>query len=919
MAKNRRYGIPSNLFHNKKFLKIVAFSVLASTLIASAAFTQTAFAASTLTVKGMTLDGKSMNMWTTVAAGGATVKSGFTPLSFAGTTGSTYAITVSDYGSIYFDHWENGSTARTRTLALNSDVTITAFFRTTSTHNLTVNSAGLSGNALPGYYTVISSGGTVVKTGFTSLSFVGSHGATYAVSVSDYGSMTFDHWGDGSTARAKTLTLNADTALTAYYRSTLPPDNNPVGMDDSAAANQSHSLLVNVLANDSDPDGDALKVTAVSAPSHGSATVNANSTVTYAPTPGYVGQDSFTYTISDGRGGTATATVAIQVNPVGSPPVASDQSASTNEDVPVQITLAATDADGDSLTYSMVTNPAHGSLAGSADARTYTPSANYNGPDSFTFKANDGIVDSSIATVSITVLPVNDSPVAGNDSITTNQNTAAIINVLANDSDPDGDALSVTSVSAPTYGSATVNSDNTITYTPPSGFSGTDSFSYTISDGNGGTAGGTVNVAVKAPPTAYVLAIGSSDMYGKATNGLYTTIKQGSTTVKTGFTPVSYTGTSGTTYSVAVSDYGSSFFDHWDDGSTARTRAVTLNSDRSVTALFRVPTLAINPTSGVVGTSITATGTYFSPNSAAAITYGGAQVASATSSASGSFTATFVAPLSGTGQYLVQATDGKGWKASASFQDTSQPKAYSMNNLLPKTGVYVPLYMYPSGTGATWWQQVIDTKNAHPSVPIVATFNPSSGPGTSQDSNVAGWVAKLRSSGVVVLGYTHDSYGARSLTDLKADADKYKNWYNADGLFIDEFTNKVGYETHYSSITSYVKSIGMKMTFGNPGTDVPKSYVGTVDVINITEGSGYMPISWLQYCVLCTSDQGWHYQYDKRYFAYMRYGISSLDTAFETDSSQWVGLLYLTDGTDSNGRWFSLPSYFGTMVATLDK
>jgi hypothetical protein len=650
MGKNRRYGTLDDLFHDKRILKIVAFSLLASMLLAGAAavvLPQNAFAANTLTVKGTSLDGKSLNMWTTISTGGSTAKSGFTPLSFAGATGATYTITVSDYGS-----------------------------------------------------------------------------------------MVFDHWGDGSTARAKTLTLNADSTLTAYYRSTAPPNRNPIAVDDSVSANQSRSLLVNVLANDSDPDGDV---------------------------------------------------------------------------------------------------------------------------------------------------------------------------------------LNVTSVSAPAYGSAMINSNDTITYTPPSGFSGTDSFSYAISDGNGGAATGTVAVTVKAPPTMYVLTIGSADMYGKATSGLYTTIKQGSTTVKTGFTTVAFTGTGGATYSVAVSDYGSSFFDHWDDGSTLRTRTITLNADTTITALFRVPTLVISPTGGVGGTSITATGTYFSPNSAVTITYGGSQMGSTTTTSTGSFTYTFAAPSLGTGIYSVQATDGKGWKASASFQDVSQPQPYTMNNLLPKTGVYVPLYMYPSGTGATWWQQVIDTKNAHPSVPIVATFNPSSGPATSQDSNVVSWVAKLRNAGVVVLGYTHDSYGARSLTDLKADADRYKNWYNADGLFIDEFTNKAGYETHYSNITSYVKSIGMKMTFGNPGTDVPKSYVGTVDIINITEGSGYMPISWLQYCVLCTPDQGWHYQYDKRYFAYMRYGISSLDTSFETESAKWVGLLYLTDGTDSNGRWFNLPSYFGTLVATLDK
>jgi hypothetical protein len=110
----------------------------------------------------------------------------------------------------------------------------------------------------------------------------------------------------------------------------------------------------------------------------------------------------------------------------------------------------------------------------------------------------------------------------------------------------------------------------------------------------------------------------------------------------------------------------------------------------------------------------------------------------------------------------------------------------------------------------------------------------------------------------------------------------------------------------------------MKLTFGNPGTDVPQSYIGTVDVINISEWTGYMPVSWLQYCVLC-SGSGWHDNYDKHNFAYTRYGISWLDTAFESDSSNWAGLLYITSGTTSDGRWFHLPSYFETEVATLDR
>jgi hypothetical protein len=240
-----------------------------------------------------------------------------------------------------------------------------------------------------------------------------------------------------------------------------------------------------------------------------------------------------------------------------------------------------------------------------------------------------------------------------------------------------------------------------------------------------------------------------------------------------------------------------------------------------------------------------------------------------------------------------------------------------IQNLIPKTGAFVALYMYPGGSGDDHWQKVYDVKRAHPSVPIVAVFNPSSGPGSYDNSVFSSWVDKLRSVGVIMLGYTHDDYGARSLSALRTDVDKYKNWYNADGIFIDEFTNKAGYESHYRDLTNYAKSRGMKMTMGNPGTDVPRSYIGTVDVINITEGRGYMPISWLQWCIGC-SGSGWHDDYDKRNFSYIRYDISWLDTNFVNNSANWVGLMYIHTGNDSNGRWFTVPPYFDEMVAELD-
>ena len=383
-----------------------------------------------------------------------------------------------------------------------------------------------------------------------------------------------------------------------------------------------------------------------------------------------------------------------------------------------------------------------------------------------------------------------------------------------------------------------------------------------------------------------------------------------------------FSGVTGSTYVAIASDYdaGGIFFDHWGNGSTSKTRSVTLNSDAWFDARYRLVFDLKVVSADSSGNAISG---YYTT-----IQTGG------TTAGSGFTPCTF--SCNSDMMYAVIPNDygnvtfdhwEDGSKTRPRFLTVNSERtvtAYyktsstSIDSFLPKTGVFVALYMNPSSSGSVHWQKVIDEKYAHWAVPVAAVFNPSSGPGDTKDANFASWVIKLRNAGVIALGYTYDSYGARPLANLKADADKYKNWYNADGLFIDEFTNKAGFEPHYRDVTTYAKSIGMKMTMGNPGTDVPRSYIGTVDVLNITEGVGYMPISWLQYCVQCSPDQGWHYQYDKRNFCYIRYNIDSLDTSFEAESKKWVGLLYITDGNDSDGRWFHVPPYFGSLIGALD-
>ncbi|WP_445168019.1 Ig-like domain-containing protein [Mycolicibacterium sp. Dal123E01] len=257
-----------------------------------------------------------------------------------------------------------------------------------------------------------------------------------------------------------------------------------------------------LLGNDSDPDGDTLTVSGVATPAHGSAVLN-GTTVTYTPNLNYAGVDSFAYTVSDGHGGTATGTVAVTVTPVNDAPVALGNTVSTAEDTPLSVTAGTllgndSDADGDTLTVAGVSVPAHGSVVLNGAGVTYTPNLNYAGVDSFTYTVSDGHSGTATGTVSVTVTPVNDAPVAGSDSVTTAEGTPVSVSagtLLGNDSDVDGDTLTVTGITQPTHGSAVLNGAG-VTYTPAADFNGVDSLTYTVSDGHGGTATGTVSVTV---------------------------------------------------------------------------------------------------------------------------------------------------------------------------------------------------------------------------------------------------------------------------------------------------------------------------------------------------------------------------------------------------------------------------------------
>jgi VCBS repeat-containing protein len=181
------------------------------------------------------------------------------------------------------------------------------------------------------------------------------------------------------------------------------------------------------------------------------------------------------------------------------PPTAKAGSVTVLEDTPKSISIVGSDKDGDPLTYSVVTGPSHGRLSGTEPNLTYSPDTDFNGLDSFTFKVDDGKANSAAATLSIMVTPVNDSPKANDDSVTAQEDAAIVtIDVLANDTDLDNSRMMVVTATQGGNGSVTINTDSTLTYAPDRNFCGTDTFTYTLSDGRGGTDTATVNVTVKA-------------------------------------------------------------------------------------------------------------------------------------------------------------------------------------------------------------------------------------------------------------------------------------------------------------------------------------------------------------------------------------------------------------------------------------
>ena len=295
-----------------------------------------------------------------------------------------------------------------------------------------------------------------------------------------------------------------------------PIDDAPEAVDDAYTGIENTPLTFDPLENDINPDIDeVLEIYYYTQPSNGAVSQNDDKTLTYVPDTNFVGENTFTYTVSDGKGGLSSAAVTIAVNARNVPPSAISDSYSTMENtvltVSSEIGILANDVDSedDVLSVSTFTKPVHGTVTMfDSGGFTYIPEENWSGEEMFEYTVRDSFGSEGSATVTISVVPApNINPIAVDDSFDTDENTPITFNVLANDSDPDGDILSVVPYTQPLHGEVTQNNDGTLTYMPEKDWSGEDRFEYVASDGNGGESIATVTIQVIEAPNTEPVAV----------------------------------------------------------------------------------------------------------------------------------------------------------------------------------------------------------------------------------------------------------------------------------------------------------------------------------------------------------------------------------------------------------------------------
>ena len=289
---------------------------------------------------------------------------------------------------------------------------------------------------------------------------------------------------------------------------------------DTATTPESTAVNINVTGNDNAVSTTIASVAVTQQSANGSATVQPDKTISFTPNNGYTGTTNFQYTITGADGSTSAAMVTVTVNPF-TAPTANADSVTTGQNIPVTINVLSNDVAGDGTINSVtiLSAPAHGTATLNGNNIVYTPNSSYTGSDSLTYKITDSNNKTANATVTVSIVPVQ-APTAQNDNAATAKNTSITLDVIANDS-PGNSAITTIAITGnPSHGTVTVNSDKTLTYDPTNGYTGTDSFSYTITDAYNASSTATVNMTVLNPNVTGTLC----GTYYVGTNGDFTTI-----------------------------------------------------------------------------------------------------------------------------------------------------------------------------------------------------------------------------------------------------------------------------------------------------------------------------------------------------------------------------------------------------------
>jgi hypothetical protein len=262
-------------------------------------------------------------------------------------------------------------------------------------------------------------------------------------------------------------------------------NDSPRLVDDSATTDEDTPITISILPNDADVDGtlDLTTLAFVTTPAHGTVVFNADGNVVFTPDLNYHGNDLFSYTISDNNGlvSATAASVLLTINSINDRPLADDNALTLREDKTLIITLTGSDVDDDPLGFIITRQPLHGTIVRSGTNWAYTPELNYNGPDSFNFQATDGIINSATANVTLTILAVNDRPIATAQTVTLNEDSS--ITFVLTGTDIDLDPLTF-ALAGGNLGGIITGTPPTITYTPAENFNGTEKLSFFANDGD---------------------------------------------------------------------------------------------------------------------------------------------------------------------------------------------------------------------------------------------------------------------------------------------------------------------------------------------------------------------------------------------------------------------------------------------------